>query len=174
MEKIIHQIWVGPLNMPVQERYFVRDVKQMNPSWKHILWTNENLPELPDNIKVMYDLFGKDKSYAFQADLLRLFIVKEYGGLYLDVDFKPLNSFDDLQDFDEIFCQWNKLILNGVFGASKNNKYLIDACEKVGKHNTWYGPSWFTDVIGPEARRISLEDFENRYAKHHALGSWLV
>lgn len=174
MEKIIHQIWVGPLDMPLEERYFTRDVKLKNSSWEHILWTDKNLPKLPDNIKKVYDVFGEDKIYAFQADVLRLFLVKEYGGLYLDIDFMPLNNFDDFQDLPDVFCDWDGLILNGVFGANKNNEGLVKACDAIDVTNTWYGPSWFTKVMSPYiTNKISLDNFETKYAKHNALSSWL-
>ena len=174
MEKIIHQIWVGPLDMPVEEKYFVRDIKLKNPSWNHILWSDQNLPDLPDNIKKMYDIFGKDKLYAFQADLLRLFVVKKYGGLYLDVDFQFINGFDGIENYDDFFCEWNNLILNGVFGAKKNHKLLIKACKEINTNNRWYGPTWFTKVIGIDVKnKITLHNFESKYAKHHALGSWI-
>lgn len=171
MVKIIHQIWIGPNPMPREDRYFVRDMKNMNPSWEYRFWTNDNLPELPENIKTIFDLFGKGKQYAFQADVLRLFLIKEYGGLYIDVDFQPLGSFDDFQD--NIFCKWNDLILNGVFGANSNNEIFVDLCNQISPDNTWYGPSWFTKVLAPyNINTISLEEFEKKYAKHHALHSW--
>jgi mannosyltransferase OCH1-like enzyme len=173
VDKIIHQIWIGPYDMPVRERYFTRDVKLKNPSWQYILWTNTNLPELPDNIKAIYDQFGKHKEYTFQADILRLFVIKEYGGLYLDVDFEPLGSFDDIAEMDSFFCKWNNLILNGVFGASKNHPTIIDAMNQLDINTTWYGPSWFTKVIsGHDINVTDFEKFEKHYAKHHALNSW--
>jgi mannosyltransferase OCH1-like enzyme len=171
MDKIIHQIWVGDNPMPVQDRYYTRDMRLKNPTWEYKLWKNDNLPELPENIQKTFDMFGKDKQYALQADVLRLFLIKEYGGLYIDVDFEPLNSFDDFQD--NIFCKWNDLILNGVFGAFPNNKIFVDLCDQIKPEITWYGPSWFTKALAPyNINIISLEEFEQKYAKHHAMHSW--
>jgi mannosyltransferase OCH1-like enzyme len=173
VNKIIHQIWVGPEPIPLRERYFIRDIKLKNPNWEYMFWTDSNLPELPNNIKEIYNIFGKDKQYAFQADILRLYVIKEYGGLYVDVDFQPLNSFDGLEESSTIFCSWNNLLLNGFFGADKNHESIIKACDEVSLMNTWYGPSWFTSIVQPYADNIiTLDNFEKQYAKHHALHSW--
>lgn len=157
--------------MPVKDRYFVRDMKTKNPSWEHKLWTNSNLPELPENIKATYDMFGELGKPTFQADVLRLFLIKEYGGLYIDIDFEPLRGFDDFGD--TLFCNWDDLILNGIFGANPNNEIFVDLCNQINTRNTWYGPSWFTKALSPyNLNKISLDDFEQKYAKHHALNSW--
>lgn len=171
MEAIIHQIWIGPEPMPVRERYFTRDLKAMNPSWEYKLWTDA--PTLPTHIQEVYDIFGKDGQYAFQADLLRMFLIKEYGGMYVDVDFQPLKPLDDFLSSDTLFCQWNDLILNGVFGASKNHPAIEQMCEAVNLQTTWYGPSWFTKQLESyEFNSVTLEYLEEHYIKHHALHSW--
>lgn len=173
MVKIIHQIWIGPRSMPLQDRYYVRDMKLKNHSWEHRLWTNSNLPELPENIKATYDMFGEWGKPTYQADVLRLFLVKEYGGLYIDVDFQPLGSFDDFQNMENIFCTWNDLVLNGVFGARRYDIKLMDLCSQINPKTTWYGPNWFTKALTPyNFNTISLEDFQQKYAKHHAMHSW--
>ena len=55
MEKIIHQIWVGEYEMPNKEKYFLERCKKINPDFIHILWTNENLPILPEKVQAHCD-----------------------------------------------------------------------------------------------------------------------
>lgn len=173
MDNIIHQIWVGPSPMPLDVRYFIKGIKESNPYVEHRLWTDRNLPILPENIKLVYDMFGEKKQYAFQADVLRLFLIKEYGGIYLDADFNQIGSLDELFDYDNFFCEWNKLLLNGVFGAKAGNNLIENACQEIAIHNDWYGPSWFTKMIGKDdINIIPFPEFEEKYAKHYALGSW--
>ena len=74
--KIIHQIWVGEYRIPKREKNLIEEVKQKHPEFEHILWTNDNIPTLPPVLKEVYDLFGSRKHYTFQADLLRIFIIK--------------------------------------------------------------------------------------------------
>lgn len=139
------------------------------------MWTDRNLPKMPDNIKLVYDRLGEKKQYAFQADILRMFLIKEYGGIYLDVDFNQVGSLEELFDYNNFFCEWNKLLLNGAFGASKYNELMEKACQQIDLANDWYGPSWFTKTIGKQGVNIMpFEEFEKKYAQHYALGSWLT
>lgn len=174
MDNIIHQIWVGPLPMPLNVRYFIKGIKESNPNREHRLWTDHNLPNLPENVKLVYDMLGEEKKYASQADVLRVFLVKEYGGIYLDADFNQIGPLDELFDYDNFFCECSDTLLTGVFGAKAGNKLIEKACQEISLSNRWYGPSWFTKAIGMQGINIiPFDEFEEKYAKHYALGSWL-
>lgn len=88
-------------------------MKNMNPDWEHILWTDSNLPELPKNIRKRCDMFLSQKDYAHVADVLRVFIVNKFGGLYLDVDFQPIGplSKSDLGKHDSVFSITEVMII---------------------------------------------------------------
>jgi mannosyltransferase OCH1-like enzyme len=129
MEKIIHQIWVGPYQMPDRDKEFVREVKEINSQWEHIFWDNNNLPKLPEKIQKIYDFFEIHEDYAHQADILRLYLIKEYGGIYLDIDFKCIKGFNDtnLELYDGLFCYHNGndyTMPNGILGATKNSAVI--------------------------------------------------
>jgi hypothetical protein len=197
MEKIIHQIWVGPYDMPVREKQFVQELKDMNPTWEHKLWTNDNLPPLPENIQVLFDQFETQKDYAHQADILRVFLLREYGGLYMDVDFKCSAGFDvDFHECDGFFCYHggnDYTMPNGVFGSTKNSPIINHLTDLINiKNGGWYGPSWlgdsvkkfFTlhreashDVVKDKLNSIDFKyvlfpELEAKYIRHHALYSW--
>ena len=57
--KIIHQIWLGDQSKRPNE--FIKTWVDMNPSWKHILWTESNIPNLVNQIQfdAMNELAGK-------------------------------------------------------------------------------------------------------------------
>ncbi len=160
--------------MPINVRYYIKHIKEKNTLIEHRLWTDQNLPILPDNIKLVYDRFGKNKHYASQADVLRIFLIKEYGGLYLDADFDQVGPLDELFDYDNFFCEWNNTLLTGVFGVKAGNKLIENAYRQISLETNWYGPSWLDKVIDKENINVMrFEEFESKYAKHHALGSWL-
>lgn len=165
MEKIIHQIWVGHYDIPEREKYFIDNVKKLNSSFQHILWTDDNLPELPEKINTLCTAFRKQKDYAHVADVLRIFLIKEYGGLYIDVDFKPLKPFDlyDNNTSDLFVCYHggnDYTMPNGVFGGKKNSEqvnfvYDLVDIEKGG----WYGPSW----LGGAVKKYLNLDYETNH-----------
>jgi hypothetical protein len=198
MEKVIHQIWVGPFEMPNREKRFVQKTKEMNPSWTHILWTNDNLPELPEKLKQMYDFFGQQKDYAHQADVLRIYLVKLFGGVYLDVDFDCINGFENtnLHEYNGVYYNHggnDYTIPNGVFGSAKDHPLINYIFEQIDSSKWgWYGPSWLGNMVReyyqlphecahelliPKLQEDNIRydffyELERDNFKHHALYSW--
>ena len=102
--KIIHQIWIGPNKLPERCKPLLSEMKEMHPDWKHKLWTNEEvfegefkddpfLVKWKDKINTEYLL-----QPAFIADRVRLLILAKYGGVYVDIDAKPIKSFNTVLD----------------------------------------------------------------------------
>ena len=200
--KIIHQIWVGPYRIPTREKQLIENIKNLHPTFEHMFWTDKNIPELPPVLKEVYDLFGERKHYTFQADLLRIYLMYEYGGLYLDADFECREGFNnfDLENYDTFFSNHYGNVDTftcGTFGASKNNpifKYFVDTMINQYPQRYWYGPSFYADVLkeyfnceekdishNEFARRyfdnnrilyINFDEFHLKYFWHHALYSW--
>jgi inositol phosphorylceramide mannosyltransferase catalytic subunit len=135
INKIIHQIWIGDREPP----YIYIDSWRygyinMYPEWKYILWTNDSIYKL--NLK-NYEIFEKEETYYGKSDILRLEILNQYGGVYIDADSFWLNN----KNLDDILEKSKKtnffaakqpkkdFITNGVIGSSKNHinlMYLID------------------------------------------------
>ena len=86
-----------------------------------ILITNENIKDYIDNIpNYFYELCP-----AHQADFVRVNVICDYGGIWLDSDTLVLDSLDSLFDIienkDGFFIKENNDILwNGIFGSKPN------------------------------------------------------
>jgi len=153
IEHNIHQIWVGPYPLPYREKQYIHNICKQNPSYNHMLWTDNNLPTLPNNIQLLFDFFQKKEDYAFQADILRIFLVYKYGGMYLDVDFRADLPLDELDlSGDALFGYHRNIndhtIPNGFFAGRREAmvfKYLIDNIDI--KKESWYGPSWLGRTV---------------------------
>lgn len=95
--------------------------------WDRVI--NEDLIELV-SIDNFSDIFGnKLRHYAHKADVLRLMILIEYGGIYLDIDticLKPLNPFlSNNCSMGEEECNGVKYgLCNAVIIAEKNSLFL--------------------------------------------------
>lgn len=81
-------------------------------------------------IKPPKEIFGKELChYAHQADVVRLQILRDYGGIYLDIDTVCLRSFSSLLNYDFVIGTQDYLrYCNAVILCSKNNAFI----------NTWY------------------------------------
>ena len=121
--KIIHQIWVGDQSKRPND--MIQTWRDMNPDWEHMLWTDENLPKL--NNQVQYDAM---KELAGKADILRYQLLQNHGGFFIDADsicVKPLDDF--FVDNDSFCCLENEyirsgLMCNGYLAASKGNELM--------------------------------------------------
>ena len=78
-----------------RDKAFCEKVKQLNPDYEYVFWDNDNLPPLPDKLRNLKDEFVSHKDWVVIADMLRLHVVHEYGGIYLDCDYEMFNSFSN-------------------------------------------------------------------------------
>jgi len=102
--KIIHNIWIQGYNeLPEKNKKNQIEIKKLNPDWDFIIWDNtmilqllEKYPKLLNLYKNPDKLTGIIHSYATQSDIARYIILKEFGGLYYDLDFECVSSLDEL------------------------------------------------------------------------------
>ena len=66
--KIIHQVWVGEYDIPDKEKQMSENIKNNHPDYTYYLWTNQNMPSIPDNLKEMYDMYSKRILFTVQDD----------------------------------------------------------------------------------------------------------
>ena len=93
--RIIHQIWIGDQPLPEKYIYFIEKVKKINPNYEHKLWGNEVFNLYPDDPFLnRYRKDPKNYKWAYICDRLRLLILRDYGGIYVDIDAEPIKSFD--------------------------------------------------------------------------------
>lgn len=88
----IHQIWIGG-EMPQREDVWCAQWRDRNPGWRYKLWTDYG--EYADDPYLRYFTETGEKP-AFIADRLRVLILRDYGGIYIDADCQPLKTLDML------------------------------------------------------------------------------
>ena len=120
--KRIHYCWFGPQPMSSLTLQCVASWKQHLSDYEIILWGETNT-EL-HNPFVQQAL--RDKKWAFVSDYVRLKVLVEQGGIYLDTDMLVLKDFSNLLD-QQCFVglESDRYISCGVIGAQKQHPYLI-------------------------------------------------
>lgn len=91
--KIIHYSWFSGDPMPEAILGFIESWKRLLTGYEFVLWDAERVKEV-DNLFVQEAL--QERKWAFAADVVRLYAVCHYGGIWLDTDvelFKPLDGF---------------------------------------------------------------------------------
>jgi mannosyltransferase OCH1-like enzyme len=150
IEKNIHFIWIGSL---VKEKYVrtLLECKRINTDYTIFFWIDHHT--LNDDITILLKTHGivikqiemqdyilrqynKFDNYGYKADILRLQIVYEYGGIYTDIDSVWLKPFDENFHYDFITYRIDhecKAIGNPLFGFSKKSIILADVIRNLEK-----------------------------------------
>jgi hypothetical protein len=113
-----------------------------------ILITHDNINDYVDNIpEYFYDLCP-----AHQADFVRVNVICDYGGIWIDSDTLVLDSLDSLFDIIEdkegfLIKQDNQKFLNSVFGSKKETHFMKEWKKNVRtKLDSTDGQIHYTDV----------------------------
>ena len=120
--KIIHQVWLGGDELPDQFELWRQSWLDRHPDWKHVLWTEEEIEELPFLRRELYD---SAPNLGAKSDAVRLEVIWRFGGLYVDTDFECLHSFDELHARLDFFAAISNVgaleISNGLLAARKRH-----------------------------------------------------
>ena len=121
--KKIHYIWVGGNELPDEFKENIESWRKYNPDYEIIRWDESKLNvEDCEYVKQAY----KKKEWAFVSNYLRLKVIYENGGIYLDTDVEAVANFDVLLN-DKAFFNMGcaDRVNNGCgFGAVKSNKTI--------------------------------------------------
>lgn len=95
--KTIHYCWFGRGEMPELAQKCVASWHTHMPEWRFRLWNEDNF----DVDQVAYTKEAYEaKKYAFVSDYVRLWALKNEGGVYLDTDVEVFKPFDNLLDLN--------------------------------------------------------------------------
>lgn len=179
---LVHQIWIGG-KLPEHKKIFINYNKKIckKDGWKLKLWKNKDLTKENFPRTWKYILKAKEESvyrenpngvWAQISDLMRLEIIYNHGGYYMDTNMEIIQSLENLlpppgktmivsnQEPCGLKCNSNglKYLSNGFFGATKDNYMLKRATAKKNldkinfrnKHiNQETGPYYFRKFIIP-------------------------
>ena len=81
--KIIHYCWFGRGELPVLAQKCISSWKKYMPDCEIKEWNEDNFDV--NMIQYSKDAY-KNKKYAFVSDYARFCILRDHGGIYLDVD----------------------------------------------------------------------------------------
>lgn len=130
--KKIHYIWLGNGVKDKFTEICLLTWKDKMPDYEIIEWNEKNLDL--DQIAKENEFFAecrKRNLYAFMADYLRIKILYEQGGIYIDTDVQAIKRLDDLLDRKILIgyegyteTTVNEAIGTGFIGAEKNNEFI--------------------------------------------------
>lgn len=153
ISKTIHYIWLGKSTKPNIVNICINSWKKELPEYEIIEWNEDNLDL--DQISKENRFFAecrKRKLWAYMADYLRLRILYENGGIYLDTDIQVLKDFSPLLE-DNCFIGYeaNDYVGTGVIACEKGSlaiKAFLDFYNKeIWECKLFTIPHIITEVI---------------------------
>ena len=120
--KVIDYVWVGgkPLNKLAKK--CIKSWKKFCPDYEIKRWDETNFDVTKNKYcKEAYEA----KKWAFVSDYIRISVLYDEGGIYLDTDVELVKSLDDLLDSPAVTgFEKKSFITTGVIAAEKNNKWV--------------------------------------------------
>lgn len=158
--KKIHQVWIGPKQLPEKYVEMTANMKAMHPDWEYKLWSHDEIFNDLYVDDVFLQSYVKEPDtfrWAFITDRVKLLLLRDFGGVYVDVDAKPVKSFNDIlfkltenQTFFagmKAYSTQQALVECSVYGAAPNSR-IINLCLKEYDDIRWaHGCLTFSNVI---------------------------
>lgn len=132
--KTIHYVWVGPKPLPTLAKKCIQSWKKYMPDCEIIEWSEKNF-DISQNryCREAYEA----KKYAFVSDYIRIAVLYQHGGIYMDTDVeltKPLaEEFFSCESFSGY--ETENTIPTGIMGSVPQQKLfgeILHYYEHVG------------------------------------------
>jgi mannosyltransferase OCH1-like enzyme len=168
--KIIHYIWLGGKPKPTLAHICILSWREKNPDYTIVEWneTNLDLDKLTRENRFFAEC-RKRHMWAHMTDYIRLNILYEIGGIYMDTDMLVLKSLDKFLNDGAFIGKENSQneLSCGIMGFTKGNAFLKSVLEfyreKIWHMNIWTIPSIFTYVFEKSAAVPNLKIYDQEY-----------
>ncbi len=125
--KVIHYCWFGKGELSPLIKKCISSWKKYCPDYEIIEWNESNF-DININCwtKEAYD----KKKYAFVSDYVRLYVLYNYGGIYLDTDVELTKNIDEFL-LHEAFSGFEneKYVPTGIIGSVPRHRVIKDFLE---------------------------------------------
>ena len=120
--KIIHYCWFGGNPLPEDVKKYIATWQKYCPNYEIRRWDETNF-DVTENqyCKEAYEA----KKWAFVSDYVRLKVLHDCGGFYMDTDVEVVKSLDPLCAYDAVSGYESKTrIATGTMGACRDNEWI--------------------------------------------------
>lgn len=169
--KILHYIWVGNPKTELANKCIESFHKYMS-DYQIIEWNEFNIGQLhlDDTEKKYYDLWYSQKKFAFCSDILRLHVLNQHGGIYVDCDVEFIKRLPD-KFLDSPFLSRinpeNTVCAGCIWGCNKEDdlllKSILEFRERLSRAGKRYGKSWifnsfFRDMFSNDLDALAVNN----------------
>jgi mannosyltransferase OCH1-like enzyme len=147
--KILHRVYFGFDGKPDQFEKYLETWREQLPEFEIMRWDASNLPmDINAYVRKLYE----EKDHAFLTDFFRWYLLREYGGTYLDADVEVVNGqtyrklieelevssdFDAFIGIDERGGGWYTAHSMASKQNSDLSKFMCDVYANLGSFAVW-------------------------------------
>ena len=164
--KKVHQIWLGS-KIPSKYDRIRSTWQSYHPDWEYKLWVDADVAEFQMRNA---SIFNRASNLGAKSDIFRYEILYRFGGVYVDIDFECIQSFNDLLYLDFFTgTGYNETPtwFNGLIACTPSHPILESLVNELRcpigsgwdgmSHNT--GPYYFSEIVsrhlrGNEGKRV--------------------
>ena len=124
--RVVHWLWLGTHAVPPVFELYAERWRLHHPGWETRLWRDDDLAPL-----ACQDVLDHASGFKRRYDILRLEIVRQYGGVIVDMDVEPIRPLDPLLDGVNAFVGrvGGHHVGNQVLGAVPRHRFFERAVE---------------------------------------------
>jgi hypothetical protein len=195
LPKVINRVWLGPDPVPAVFERYAETWRRHHPGWEVKLWRDGDLPPLSCR-----EAFDRVESFKVKYDIVRLELLRQQGGVVMDLDVEALRPIDPLLDGVEAFvgqATFSGRIGNQVLGAIPNHplwehavRRLSDTVGVAPTASQQAGPAFVSRMVREKPKGVHIlprdtfyspltiepperpQDFPQIYAVHHSTESY--
>lgn len=159
--KKIHYCWFGGKELPKDIKKNINSWKKYCPDYEIIEWNEKNYDVSKNEyVKLTYN----NKKFAFLSDYVRLDVIYNEGGIYLDTDVELIKNLDDILDCEGYIGMEEIGTVNTGqgFGAVKNHPFIKE-------NKLYYENNNFIDSNGKFKKVICVKITTDILIKHGLL-----
>ncbi|MDE6946188.1 MAG: hypothetical protein K2P14_03275 [Anaeroplasmataceae bacterium] len=157
--KIIHYCWFGRKQKSELVKMCINSWRTFCPEYKILEWNEDNF-DLTFNCFIQ-EAYAAEK-WAFVTDFVRLHVLYEYGGIYMDTDTELIKNLDlFLQDNAFIGYETAKTISTSLIGAMKGNVWIRHCMSYYEERHFFLSDGHINDITNVEIITAEITVFYN-------------
>lgn len=139
--KIIHQTWKTK-DVPEYWKKSEQEWKRLHPDWIYKLWTDEDIRKhIKDYHPDFLELHDNYEYNIQRADMIRYFILYDFGGIYSDLDFYPTENIESYLYCNSdyfVYSSNSNTFTNSLMISYGKSPIFLGIIEELKKPLPWY------------------------------------
>jgi hypothetical protein len=193
--RVVHRIWLGSDPVPEVFEEYAESWRRHHPDWEMRLWRDDDLPPLACAAEL-----ERTRRFKSRYDMTRLELLRQLGGVIIDLDVEALRPIDPLLPGVRAFvgrASSGGRVGNQVIGAVPGHPLLEHAIRRLrdtagtaSNSSEEAGPAFLSRIVREQADDVKVfprdyfyspltieppqrpQDFPEIYAVHHSTESY--